>query len=627
MKFGKRLVIYFFYDKDGIADNYVDYFLNGLAEVTDKFVVVVNGKITPESRKMFLKYTDDIIVRKNEGLDVWAYKTALEYVGWEELRKYYEVCLVNATIMGPVYPFEEMFSKMDENQDLDFWGVTRCLKFEFDPFKCNPYGYIPEHIQSHFIVYRNRFLITKELKRFWDNMPKIDSYDESIGKYESYFTKYFEDSGFKWDTYVNNKVECQYTDYQLMVSPLTAIKIDRCPIIKRRSFFQNQDYFLSYTMGEQSVELFNYLKKYTNYNTNLILENLIRSINQSDLVRTLGLYYILPTSYTNEKEINCRAAVIMHIYYLDIIEESLKYALNIPKEVDIYITTPHKDKIETIKKTFKNIKNKVVFKVIENRGRDVSSLLVGCADIISLYDYICFYHDKKVSYVKPLSMGRSFAYKTSESALHNALYIENILSLFKNNDKLGMLTNTPPHGAVYYDTYGSEWGANFKNTKKLANELELNVILEESKPPIAPLGTVFWFRTKAMKKLFDKNWKSEDFPEEPNGNDGTLLHAIERIYPYVVQDAGYYPAYVMPDTLAAIEIADFIHYIRSFNITLQRFGIYGNNYTKVNALNSILMNNMSLKIILKNKLKNFSKKYLPEWVYNKLVIIKRHLFN
>ena len=45
------------------------------------------------------------------------------------------------------------------------------------------------------------------------------------------------------------------------------------------------------------------------------------------------------------------------------------------------------------------------------------------------------------------------------------------------------------------------------------------------------------------------------------------------------------------------------------------------------ALNSILMNNMSLKIILKNKLKNFSKKYLPEWVYNKLVIIKRHLFN
>lgn len=53
MKIGKRLVIYFFYDKDGIADNYVDYFLNGLKGVTDKFVIVANGKITPESRTMF----------------------------------------------------------------------------------------------------------------------------------------------------------------------------------------------------------------------------------------------------------------------------------------------------------------------------------------------------------------------------------------------------------------------------------------------------------------------------------------------------------------------------------------------------------------------------------------------
>lgn len=626
MKTGKRLVIYFFYDKDGIADNYVDYFLNGLKKVTDKFVIVANGKITPESRNMFLKYTDDIIVRKNEGLDVWAYKTAIEYVGWEELRKYYEVCLINATIMGPVYPFEEMFNKMDENVDLDFWGVTRFLKYNLDAFKCNPYGYIPEHIQSHFIVYRNRFLITKDLKRFWDNIPPINSYEESIGKYESYFTKFFADCGFKWDTYVNNKIERDYTEYQLMISPLTAVKIDRCPIIKRRSFFQNQDYFLNYTMGEQSLELFNFLKYHTNYDTNLILENLIRSVNQADLVRTLGLYYILPSKYLNKNKLDCQAAVIMHIYYLDIIDESLKYALNIPEEIDIYITTPHKDKIEIMKSVFKDIKNKTEFRVIENRGRDVSSLLTGCADIISKYDYVCFYHDKKVGYVKPLSIGRSFAYKTAESALHNKIYIINILNLFENNDKLGMLTNTPPHGSIYYDTYGSEWGDNFENTKALAKKLNLNVPFDKTKPPVAPLGTVFWFRTKAMKKLFDYNWKYEDFPKEPNGNDGTLLHAIERIYPYVVQDAGYYPAYVMPDTLASIEMADFTHYVRSMNVTLQKFGVYGNCYTKINLLDSFFRNN-GIKTILKNELKTYSKKWLPNWMYNKLVKLKRKIFN
>lgn len=52
-----------------------------------------------------------------------------------------------------------------------------------------------------------------------------------------------------------------------------------------------------------------------------------------------------------------------------------------------------------------------------------------------------------------------------------------------------------------------------------------------------------------MKKLFKKDWKYTDFPKEPNKIDGTLLHVLERVYPFVVQDAGYYPAYVRPDVL------------------------------------------------------------------------------
>ena len=72
MESKKRLVIYFFYDKDGIADRYVDYFLQGLKPITDKFVIVSNGKITPNTRRIFLKYSQDIIVRVNKGLDAWA---------------------------------------------------------------------------------------------------------------------------------------------------------------------------------------------------------------------------------------------------------------------------------------------------------------------------------------------------------------------------------------------------------------------------------------------------------------------------------------------------------------------------------------------------------------------------
>ena len=35
--------------------------------------------------------------------------------------------MMNFTIMGPIYPFEEMFKKMD-SKDLDFWGMTKHYK-------------------------------------------------------------------------------------------------------------------------------------------------------------------------------------------------------------------------------------------------------------------------------------------------------------------------------------------------------------------------------------------------------------------------------------------------------------------------------------------------------------------
>ncbi|WP_353937923.1 rhamnan synthesis F family protein, partial [Parabacteroides goldsteinii] len=43
--------------------------------------------------------------------------------------------------------------------------------------------------------------------------------------------------------------------------------------------------------------------------------------------------------------------------------------------------------------------------VVENRGRDVSALLVGCAPYISDYKYVCFVHDKKTTQLKPYCVG------------------------------------------------------------------------------------------------------------------------------------------------------------------------------------------------------------------------------
>ena len=117
----KRAGIYFFYDKDGIVDSYVPYFINGLHEVVDYIVVVVNGKLNAEGRKVLSECADDLFVRENVGFDAWAYKDAIEYIGWDQLLAFDELVLANFTIFGPVFPFGEVFDRMDKIE-CDFGG-------------------------------------------------------------------------------------------------------------------------------------------------------------------------------------------------------------------------------------------------------------------------------------------------------------------------------------------------------------------------------------------------------------------------------------------------------------------------------------------------------------------------
>ena len=129
----KRVAIYFFYDKDGVVDRYVNYFLEDFKQNLDRLIVVCNGKLTPEGREEFSKYTNEIIVRENKGFDVWAYKEGIEYIGWDNLKNYDELIMLNMTIMGPIYSFKEMFDEMDSRKELDFWGITKFHKFPVDP--------------------------------------------------------------------------------------------------------------------------------------------------------------------------------------------------------------------------------------------------------------------------------------------------------------------------------------------------------------------------------------------------------------------------------------------------------------------------------------------------------------
>lgn len=108
----KRYAIYVFYDKEGIVDEYNDVFLRGLKEEVSHLLVICNGKICPEGKKRLEAIADEVLVRKNTGYDVTAYKEGILRPGFNKLAEYDEVITCNNTMYGPLYPFSEMFRTM-----------------------------------------------------------------------------------------------------------------------------------------------------------------------------------------------------------------------------------------------------------------------------------------------------------------------------------------------------------------------------------------------------------------------------------------------------------------------------------------------------------------------------------
>lgn len=577
-----RLGIFSVYDAEGIIDDYIIVLLKAVKKHLDKLLVVCNGILSPTGRNKLNEVADEILVRENSGYDSWAYKEGIEHIGQYYLSKYDELVLFNYEIMGPVNSFDDMFAYMNA-QDVDFWGITKNYSIE-----CS---HISKYIRSHFLCVRKSMFLDHAFKKYWKDFPKVNSPLDSFMNYESAFTKKFADMGFKWKTYVETDDIEYMSPCPLTYMTKELVKEKKCPVFERKIFFQEYADVLANTMGNTAREFFDYLVESKRYDVNLIWDNILRTCNQEDFVRNLDLRYILSSVQSDVKKVETilqkrKVALVMHLYFEDLIPDMCCYASYMPKEVDIYITTNSVEKQKKIEKEFLNklANKKIDVRLIENRGRDVSSILVGVKDVIFDYDYVCFVHDKKTAQLKPGTVGSGFASKCFENVIYNKNFVNNVLCLLENNPRLGLLSPPSPNHADYFGIFGNEWGANYDITKELAEKMEANIPINRNKIPIAPYGTLFWFKPTAFKKLYDLNWKYSDFPAEPNNVDGTLLHAVERMYSLVVQAEGYYPAILMSDYYAGIECTNLDYYTRTFNNKVSE--IFGSSYfmTQINRL-------------------------------------------
>ena len=554
----QRLGIYCFYDKYGHAASFIKTFLDDLMDNLDDLVVVVNGQLSDQARQLFSEYTKTIIVRENKGLDVAAYKQAILTLGWEKLESYDEVICLNDTVMGPVYPFREMFACMDR-KDVDFWGITAYAGETVDKEQ------IPTHLQAYWHAYRRSLVSSPAFHEYWETMPLWKDYAEVTRKHEMTFTKHFTDLGFTWASYIDWRKYQGYSSYPLLYMPMQIVRDDRCPIFKRRSFFVDYSAYFDQTAGQPALDLYEYLRDHTDYDVDMIWDAILPSYNIDDIRKAMHLDYVLPSQAINpQTHDRPRSAFIYHVYFMDLLEDTCHYIASLPEETDLYITSTE-DKIPQIREYMqqRGISHQATFIPVINRGRDVSALLVAACPVVlsGKYDVIGFAHDKKSSQNQENghhgTESQGFAYKLMENTLGSEAYVKNILTLFAENPRLGQVTPPPPYHALYFaHTIPHDWGANYEITKELLEDrLGIHVPLSPTKPTASAMGSCYWFRVEALKPLFEYGWKYEDFlPEGQMGEDGTISHAIERANGYICQSRGYYPAWVLSDRYARIEV-------------------------------------------------------------------------
>lgn len=286
----------------------------------------------------------------------------------------------------------------------------------------------------------------------------------------------------------------------------------------------------------------------------VISRHQLRKENITKLYHIFNWNYIISQSVSTGDNTEEKAILIVSFFYTgETLDKNLEYLRNVPSYIDILIIAKNRNVYKDVKEYVKiNALSWTIIEARQNRGRDISALLVESKPYIEQYDIVGFIHDKHTSGGNgDKSIGDDYNDILFENIIGHGCYIDNVLNLFESNELLGLVAPPKPLHGDYFGMIGGEWSNDYENTINLADRLGLDIPMDEEHQPFI-LGTAFWCRRKALDKLLDYPWKYDDFPDEPLDMDGTLNHAIERIFPYVCQDAGYYSGIVMNDRFASL---------------------------------------------------------------------------
>jgi lipopolysaccharide biosynthesis protein len=225
-----------------------------------------------------------------------------------------------------------------------------------------------------------------------------------------------------------------------------------------------------------------------------------------------------------------KLAVVLHLYYPDMWDEVFndEFKLLKDQDFDLFINMPNPDPLITahIKK---NYPSAYIFS-LPNRGRDVLPFIIVAKSLEKLgYQYVLKLHSKK-----------------SPERIDGEEWLTDMLNklLPKNKALLSRIIDmlNKPNTAIvgpggHYISLPVGTVSQSVNQKHV-HDLVGKVFAEEKAAQIDETwhdygffeGTMFWLRLHAIKPILQVNLSYDAFEPEAGQTDGTLSHALERLF-------------------------------------------------------------------------------------------------
>ena len=288
---GKRALVYVIFESENRLQEYKLRFLQALSPLMDDVIVVVNGQLHVEDINTLEPY-GQVLIRDNKGYDTAAFREGIFALGKDKLKDYDQLFLVNDTNIGPMRDLSHVCQEMTDKH-LDFWGISFGEEQE-DVTKENPYGYIPKHLQSYFLVIEKLMLNDDAFYEYWTHLTDTDSRDKAIGRHETRFTKYFSDLGYRFDAVVQ-----EYEDSAMYIHPLRMLKAGS-PLVKYTALKNyDEDQFLWQGLERESEvpDLLEYVAEKTDYPVSILQDivNKFKAVPREQYILLIdGVENIIP---------------------------------------------------------------------------------------------------------------------------------------------------------------------------------------------------------------------------------------------------------------------------------------------------------------------------------------------